>query len=45
LTLTLAIVLVFTEALLLARGQLVGAIALAVIALPVLAFAARRRHP
>jgi hypothetical protein len=45
LTLTLAIVLVFTEALLLARGQFAEAIALGVIALPVLAFAARRRHP
>jgi hypothetical protein len=42
LTLTLAIVLVFTEAVLLARGQLAAALVLAVIALPVLAFAARR---
>ncbi len=44
-TLTLAIVLVFTEALLLARGKLAAALALAVIAVPVLVFAARReRH-
>ena len=40
----LAIVLVFTEAVLLARGRFVAAIALAVIALPVLAFAAGRRR-
>jgi ABC-type phosphate transport system permease subunit len=44
LTLTLAIVLVFTEAVLLARGRLVGALVLAVIALPVLVFAARRQR-
>ena len=43
-TLTLAIVLVFTEAVLLARGRFAAAVALAVIALPVLAFAARRRR-
>jgi hypothetical protein len=42
LTLTLAIVLVFTEAVLLARGSFVGAVALAAIALPILVFAARR---
>jgi hypothetical protein len=40
--LTLLIVLVFTAALLLARGRYVAAIVLAVIALPVLVFAARR---
>jgi hypothetical protein len=46
LTFTLAIVLVFTETVLLARGRFVAALALAVIALPVLAFAARReRNP
>lgn len=39
---TLAIVLVFTETVLLARGQVVGAIALAALALPVLVVAARR---
>jgi hypothetical protein len=44
LTLTLAIVLVFTEAVLLARGRVVAALALAAIALPVLLFAARRRR-
>jgi hypothetical protein len=44
LTLTLAIVLVFTEAVLLARGRFLGALALAAIALPVLAFAARRQR-
>jgi hypothetical protein len=44
LTLTLAIVLVFTEAVLLARGRIVGALALAAIALPVLVFAARRQR-
>ena len=44
-TLTLAIVLVFTEAVLLARGRFAAAIVLAVLALPVLAFAARRRNP
>jgi hypothetical protein len=43
LTLTLAIVLVFTEAVLLARGRFAAAVVLAVIALPVLVFAARRR--
>jgi hypothetical protein len=43
LTLTLAIVLVFTEAVLLARGRVGAALVLAAIALPVLAFAARRR--
>ena len=43
-TLTLAIVLVFTEAVLLARGRFVAAVALAVIALPVLVFAARRQR-
>jgi hypothetical protein len=42
LTLTLAIVLVFTEAVLLARGSFAGAAALAAIATPVLVFAARR---
>jgi hypothetical protein len=42
LTLTLAIVLVFTEAVLLARGSFVGAAVLAAIALPVVVFAARR---
>ena len=41
---TLAIILVFTEAVLLARGRFVAAVALAVIALPVLAFAARRQR-
>lgn len=41
-TLTLAIVLVFTEALLLTRGKVAGALALAAIAVPVLVFAARR---
>ena len=44
LTFTLAIVLVFTEAVLLARGRFVAALALAVIALPVLVFAARRQR-
>jgi hypothetical protein len=44
LTFTLAIVLVFTEAVLLARGRLVGALVLAAIALPVLVFAARRQR-
>jgi hypothetical protein len=44
LTFTLAIVLVFTEAVLLARGRLLAALALAVIALPVLVFAARRQR-
>jgi ABC-type phosphate transport system permease subunit len=44
LTLTLAIVLVFTEAVLLARGRFAGALVLAVIALPVLVFAARRQR-
>jgi hypothetical protein len=44
LTLTLAIVLVFTVAVLLARGRFAGALVLALIALPVLAFAARRRR-
>jgi hypothetical protein len=42
--LTLAIVLVFTEAVLLARGQVVGAIALAALALPVFALAVRRQR-
>jgi hypothetical protein len=44
LTFTLAIVLVFTEAVLLARGRFLGAVALAAIALPVLVFAARRQR-
>jgi hypothetical protein len=44
LTLTLAIVLVFTEAVLLARGQVAGAVVLAAIALPGLVFAARRQR-
>jgi hypothetical protein len=44
LTLTLAIVLVFTEAVLLARGRFAAALVLAVIATPVLVFAARRRR-
>ena len=43
-TLTLAIVLVFTEAVLLARGRFAAALVLAVIAAPVLVFAARRRR-
>ena len=43
-TFTLAIVLVFTEAVLLARGRVVAALALAVIAVPVLVFAARRQR-
>ena len=43
-TLTLAIVLVFTEAVLLARGSFVGAVVLAAIAMPVVFFAARRRR-
>ena len=43
-TLTLAIVLVFTEAVLLARGRFAAALVLALIALPALAFAARRRR-
>jgi hypothetical protein len=43
LTLTLAIVLVFTEAALLARGRFAAALVLAVIALPVLIFAIRRQ--
>jgi hypothetical protein len=42
LTLTLAIVLVFTEAVLLARGSFAGAAVLAAIAMPVVVFAARR---
>ena len=42
-TLTLAIVLVFTEAVLLARGRFAAALVLAGIALPVLIFAARRQ--
>jgi hypothetical protein len=44
LTLTLAIVLVFTEAALLARGRFAAALVLAVIAAPVLVLAARRRR-
>jgi hypothetical protein len=44
LTLTLAIVLVFTEALLLARGKLAAAVVLAAIAVPVIVFAARRQR-
>jgi len=44
LTLTLAIVLVFTEAVLLARGRVTSAVVLAAIALPVLVFAARRHR-
>jgi hypothetical protein len=40
--LTLLIVLVFTATLLLARGRYVAAAVLAVLALPVLAFAVRR---
>ena len=43
-TLTLAIVLVVTEAVLLARGKVAGAVVLAAIALPVLVFAARRQR-
>ncbi|MEK6326975.1 MAG: hypothetical protein AABM66_05530 [Actinomycetota bacterium] len=43
-TLTLAIVLVFTVAVLLARGSFAGALVLTMLALPVLAFAARRRR-
>jgi hypothetical protein len=42
LTLTLAIVLVFTEAVLLARGSFAGAAVLAAIAAPVVVSAARR---
>jgi ABC-type phosphate transport system permease subunit len=42
LSLTLLIVLVFTTVLLIASGRYVGAIVLAVIALPVLVTAARR---
>jgi hypothetical protein len=46
LTFTLAIVLVFTETVLIARGSFAGALTLAAIALPVLVFAARReRNP
>jgi hypothetical protein len=41
-TLTLLIVLVFTATVLLARGQYIAAIVLAVLALPGLALAARR---
>jgi hypothetical protein len=44
LTLTLAIILVFTEAVLIARGRFAGALVLAAIALPVMVFAARRRR-
>jgi hypothetical protein len=44
LTLTLAIVLVFTEAVLLARGRFVAAVALAAIAAPALVFAVRRQR-
>jgi hypothetical protein len=44
LTLTLAIVLVLTEAVLLARGRIAGALVLAAIAIPVLVFAARRQR-
>jgi hypothetical protein len=44
LTLTLAIVLAFTEAWLLARGRIAAAVVLAAIALPVFIFAARRRR-
>jgi hypothetical protein len=43
LTLTLAIVLVVTGAVLLARGQFAAALVLAVIALPALFFAVRRQ--
>ena len=43
-SLTLAIVLLFTEAFLVARGQVMGAIALAALALPVFIFAARRQR-
>ena len=39
---TLILVLVMAEALLIARGTYAGAVALAVIALPVVIFAARR---
>jgi ABC-type phosphate transport system permease subunit len=39
---TLILVLVMAEALLLARGTYAGAIALAVLALPVILFAVRR---
>jgi uncharacterized membrane protein YjdF len=42
LTLTLLIVLVFTAAFLLADGRWLAAIVLAILALPVLFFAARR---
>ena len=42
--LTLAIVLVVTEAVLLARGAVAGAVALAAIALPVFVIAARRQR-
>ena len=41
---TLVIVLVFTETVLLARGQVAGAIALAALALPVFVLAARRQR-
>jgi hypothetical protein len=44
LTFTLAIVLVFTEAVLLARGRFLAAAALAALALPVILFAARRQR-
>jgi hypothetical protein len=44
LTLTLAIVLVFTGALLLARGEIAGAVVLAAIAVPAIVFAARRQR-
>jgi hypothetical protein len=44
LTLTLAIVLVFTETVLLARGRFLAALVLAVIAAPVLVFADRRQR-
>jgi hypothetical protein len=44
LTLTLAIVLLVTVALLLARGRIAGAVVLAALAVPVLLFAARRQR-
>lgn len=42
--LTFPIVLVFVAALLIARGEYLAAIVLAILALPVLVFAARRRN-
>lgn len=43
-TLTLAIVLAFTEAWLIFHGRILSAAALALIALPVVVFAARRER-